>query len=428
MEGETVDGPAAEAASGSGVARDPGIRPAPIPLAAARLWRPRGSGPSDPRHLPDLPFFRISALREIVAHVRSRPETEVGGLLLGGRRECPVTGRRWIVVDEAVPLAAEEGPETTGEITGRLSRLEAAVSELRGRREAAEEGIPVGWYRSHALLGLFLSEPEARFHDRGFPDPWSLALVLDAGPGMPAVVFRREGEAGSRRTVRIPLCELPEAEASGEGEEPGRTGRGGADDVVTWRDYVPEPSAEDGPGREAAPGAPGGAREPRGRDGRLPDGPGPEGGIPLLLPPEAPGRMRRLWWRWRTPILALLAVAFLAGAAWATLRVLGGGEGEVPVETSSPASGRFAELHDTLRDAVESYRDAEGRFEAGEAGCPALQQAYLQLDQAFLELASHVSAVRERLGRSQLARYEAATSEVSELDREYQASGCPRPD
>lgn len=461
MEREKVESPVEPEESGrvSGAgARE--VR-APLPLAGARLWWPRGAGPSDPGRFQDLPFFESGALRDLVSHVRSRPEGEVQGLLLGERRRCPVTDRRWLLVRETLPFAAREEAKEAGGLT----RLEAAIYELRGHRAGRggrgdRERTPVGWYRSHTLLGLFLSEPEARFHDRGFPDSWPFAVVLGSSWEPPAVVFRRESERGARRTVRIPFYELLEEDGSEEGAGPRRADGPVASERAgpTWRDYAPEPFETDGSaaGAEDAGGAGGDGPVKEGREGGdfqgredlpvedLPVGdgegagagepprprphrPGPGEEIPLLLPPEPEGRLRLIWWRWRTPILALLAVALLAVGAWVVAGVLGDEGGGVPVESRSPAAERFTELHGDLRSAIEEYRRVDGRFDGGEVGCPALGEAYLALDRAFLELASHVSASRESLGRIRLARYEAAASAVSDLDRDYQASGCPRP-
>jgi proteasome lid subunit RPN8/RPN11 len=122
-----------------------------------------------------------------------RGGAEIGGLLLGsgdGERVA-ITGY------EALDCQHALGPSFT------LSpHDEAQLAEMiAGARRNPPNRQPVGWYHSHTRSEIFLSEPDQAIHNRFFPEPWQVALVLKPHTFEPmrAGFFFRERD-GSMRT------------------------------------------------------------------------------------------------------------------------------------------------------------------------------------------------------------------------------------
>ena len=69
------------------------------------------------------------------------------------------------------------------------------------RLEPERLRAPVGWYHSHTRSEIFLSDADLAIHNRFFPEPWQVALVLKPHTFEPmrAGFFFREHE-GSMRT------------------------------------------------------------------------------------------------------------------------------------------------------------------------------------------------------------------------------------
>ena len=99
-----------------------------------------------------------------------RGGAEVGGILLGQRLE----GR--LAIEDYVALDCEHafGPSFT-----LSARDQARLVELLASAEQNPDRLkPVGWYHSHTRSEVFLSEADQDLHNRYFPEPWQVALVL----------------------------------------------------------------------------------------------------------------------------------------------------------------------------------------------------------------------------------------------------------
>jgi len=119
---------------------------------------------------------------------------EIGGVLWGTHD----AGRVRIVA--AGPLACEyaSGPTFTlsGKDQARLAALLEGGSD-DGRSGPREQGWePVGWYHSHTRSEILLSARDLEIHNRYFPDPWQVALVVrpHAMQPMRAGFFFREAD------------------------------------------------------------------------------------------------------------------------------------------------------------------------------------------------------------------------------------------
>jgi len=99
-----------------------------------------------------------------------RGGAEIGGVLLGKYANGRVT------ILEYIPLECEHifGPSFTLS-PGDHGRLADIVSGTAGQITDLQ---PVGWYHSHTRSDIFLSDADLDIHNRYFPNPWQVALVL----------------------------------------------------------------------------------------------------------------------------------------------------------------------------------------------------------------------------------------------------------
>ncbi len=128
---------------------------------------------------PECPFrieYSARALDEIRLAVVDaffslpRGGAEIGGVLLGDLQGDQIT------VNGYDPLDCEHalGPSFT------LSpKDQANLAEMTARAKRNAPNLqPVGWYHSHTRSEIFLSEADQDLHNRYFPEPWQIALVL----------------------------------------------------------------------------------------------------------------------------------------------------------------------------------------------------------------------------------------------------------
>jgi proteasome lid subunit RPN8/RPN11 len=150
------------------------------------------------------------------------------GFILGRLFRCPESGVHYTVADECIradePLS-EEAPDPF--------LLRAWADSQPAFR--AHEGVLVGWYHTHYLLGLFLSEGDRETNTRYFNEPWqcSVLVVPDEARPMGAVFRPSAAEAGSGGAPS-PFRELlaPEDVPAG----------GAIPSAVGWTNYLPDRS------------------------------------------------------------------------------------------------------------------------------------------------------------------------------------------
>ncbi|MCX6629054.1 MAG: Mov34/MPN/PAD-1 family protein, partial [Candidatus Solibacter sp.] len=139
-----------------------------------------------------------------------RGGAEIGGILLGRLDN----GR--LVISDYATLDCEHahGPSFT------LSPPdEARLAELLSVHANGAGGLrPVGWYHSHTRSEIFLSEADLEIHQRFFPEPWQVALVMKPHTFEPARIgfFFREANgsvhAAAYREVfldALPMRQMP---------------------------------------------------------------------------------------------------------------------------------------------------------------------------------------------------------------------------
>lgn len=186
---------------------------------------------------------------------------------------------------------------------------------------------------------------------------------------------------------------------------------------------------------------------------------GPEARQPtVLLPPDKqqPGFLRR-WWsnpRVRRILGISLSLAAIGGViAMLALRLQqspaqsgstgsgasseAGGVATPTVEDAS-ASERFAVLQDSLETAIGRYQDRREQFDADRAGardttrmpvdCDDLASVYQIVDDRFVTLAAEFRSNRALLGAEQRTRFRDLFDRVASVNRDFDESGCPRPE
>ena len=147
-----------------------------------------------------------------------RGGAEIGGVLLGTEENGRVT------ITESVPFPCEHayGPSFV------LSpRDHVALTELLGTLKTNPKATPVGWWHSHTRSEIFLSDADQEIHNRFFPEPWQVALVLKPHTFHPtrAGFFFREKDGsirGASSYREFVLDALPMRAAPAVASDPGR--------------------------------------------------------------------------------------------------------------------------------------------------------------------------------------------------------------
>jgi proteasome lid subunit RPN8/RPN11 len=220
---------------------------------------------------PQCPFtieYSLRALDDIRLAVTDaffslpRGGAEIGGILLGQRM------KRRVAIWDYVALDCEHA---YGPSFALSPRDHARLAEMLASAERNPDRLkPVGWYHSHTRSEVFLSEADQDLHNRCFPEPWQVALVLKPHTFHPtrAAFFFRETDgsihatASYREFVLAPLPVRPVPGGVAPAAEPGpsarlRHGPGARGPVIT----VEAEAAPQGPAASEAQPADG--RHPR---------------------------------------------------------------------------------------------------------------------------------------------------------------------
>jgi proteasome lid subunit RPN8/RPN11 len=161
---------------------------------------------------PSCPFqieFAAGKLEEVRLAVTDqfyalpRGGLEIGGVLFGSRED------NLLRIEDYRMIECEHltGPSFI------LSRNDREGLE-RLLAETAKEGLtPLGWFHSHTRTGIFLSAQDLEIHQRFFPEPWQIALVLrpaNLEPTRAGYFFRAaSGEIASESCVREFVVDPP---------------------------------------------------------------------------------------------------------------------------------------------------------------------------------------------------------------------------
>jgi proteasome lid subunit RPN8/RPN11 len=218
-----------------------------------------------------------------------RGGAEIGGILLGQRL------KRRLVIEDYVALDCEHA---FGPSFALSPRDQNRLAELLATAEQNPDGLkPVGWYHSHTRSEIFLSEADQALHQRYFPEPWQVALVLRPhtfNPTKGGFFFREtdgsmHAKASYQEFALAPLPVRPAPAGVAPATEPApsahlRRAPDARGPVIT----VTAEQASQGP----APG-PGGTAEPAAPASEASEGQPADVPLPNFLAP--PAERRSLW-------------------------------------------------------------------------------------------------------------------------------------
>jgi proteasome lid subunit RPN8/RPN11 len=232
-----------------------------------------------------------------------RGGAEIGGILLGKHAK----GR--LLIADYVALDCEHA---FGPSFALSPRDQEKLAELLASAEQNPEGLkPVGWYHSHTRSEIFLSDADQDLHNRCFPEPWQVALVLRPHTFHPtrAGFFFRETDGSIHGTASyqefmltpLPVRPVPAGVAPAAESAPSARFRRGPDSQGPVITVAAEPASQaPAPPAEPAPEA----SKPLPADPPLPS---------FLAPPATRE------WRWLKTVLAVaigLAVVVAGYQTW----------------------------------------------------------------------------------------------------------------
>lgn len=203
----------------------------PMPVARSIHWVPAGSNSDATASGADVPLFITQgALREAIRHLRSDPEQELMGFLLGNLFECPDTGSRYVVITSAM---------RTGHVIGEVEPVQIPEEEWLGmqlelRRRRA--GL-MGWYHSAPFVGTSPARIDIETHRERFHELWQSGLVIaTTGPEPTGGFFRLVPGGSALNGMLIPFDEIVED----DGLLPGGRKR----TLIDWANYRTEQPVE----------------------------------------------------------------------------------------------------------------------------------------------------------------------------------------
>ena len=206
----------------------------PEPWQVALILAPTGNGGADAgffflgnRGLASGPAFDgtpfaidMDTLRQVETDVlqgfqdQTHWGQEAGGLLLGERED----GR--LHAHGMEPVACEHA-SGTGFVLSEPEQAAMTQSISRWDEEGLEAGGArvIGWYQSHVRGGTELADGALAFHERFFPEPWHIAMILRpyANGSADAAFFFRRTEADTHAkpgaAAKVTRKAAPEKEA-----------------------------------------------------------------------------------------------------------------------------------------------------------------------------------------------------------------------
>lgn len=396
-----------------------------FPVDRAALWVPRRSPTPEPP-TPDGPYelvFQRDVLREMARHVTEDPRESRFGFLLGRLHRCPTSGVHYALVDRALPA----GEEFVEEAPGAYLLRAWADAQPEFRRHP---GVLVGWYHSHRLLGLLLSEGDMDANRRYFNEAWQCCVLFVPDETRPlGSVFRPGAQESSRKP--------PDPAAFWE--VPSDDERAPAGPALDWTNYeiqrevsvpglpMPERDAMEPPPASASSGGPSGVQS-----GSVTPS------VSVVIPAESsdsqPLAPRRRIVSWTTVFALIAIVALIAIAASVGLR----SNAPTPVtrptlqRPTGPAGSseltRYREIAAELRTSIDRYGERARDFDLGRIGCDLLTTGYGVVDASFIQFVAMRAQLDADQGSEPAMEFDRLSEEVDDVNGHFDASGCPRPE
>ncbi len=414
----TLEGPPGGQAAGEG-SRASGARfPAePSPIAQSVLWRPTVQELARPDSDATLIFVAQRAVAAVEDHLLSAPHQALLGYLVGRVLESPESGLPYLVVHGAVRVPQMIVADASEPV---VAQSLAAVQRML----PPEDGVVVGWYRSHPTGPLKISASDHAAHTRHFTRPWQIALLLASGPaGARGGFFRPAGEPGSP-VPYLPFYELLDAESYRDG---------GKEPRVSWSTYwSPDAAvwrARAEPQRTEPP------RAPRITPSERPSG--ARQAVPLLMEEEEGDDYRRrhsprggrpgLWGWWIAALGAVVgAVALGVRLGLRPDTPAGPPVDTVSVRSSAPAPDVVAAT--AVRQAVDAYQLRATLYANHQMTCADLAAGLTEVDARWLAYTlTSPAAVPGDTGAATPAGGGSMAADVQQVEDDFERSGCPRP-
>ena len=161
------------------------FRPTPAPLTAALevFFHTRCKAHST------IVLVSEAVMAEIFSQLKSKGDTEMGGVLVGNAFVDSDIPLHVVVVRRGLLGDNSEGTSVSLKFTS--DSWQSINSKLLGL--PAEERNMVGWYHSHPGLGVFLSATDRFTQQSFFANPWQIALVVDPNRNTFGFFYGREG-------------------------------------------------------------------------------------------------------------------------------------------------------------------------------------------------------------------------------------------
>ena len=155
-------------------------------------------------------------LIKVNEHVGQTLDRELGGFLLGNRYRCPTTSCDYVIIDQYSPAKYIESSEV------RLNFTHEAWAQLSDELSGKFLGkLLIGWYHSHPRMDVFLSSHDMEIQTERFPQPWTVALVLEPEKHLGGFFCARDGHVNPNSPVDF--FELLE--------------RNSRESVIAWENY-----------------------------------------------------------------------------------------------------------------------------------------------------------------------------------------------
>lgn len=416
------DTPLRHAAGGPGRGDEPARHHrASLPVDRSVLWSPirdpgdpAGPAESGPYEL----FLARSALRQINRHSEAEGREPRFGFLLGNLYRCPESGVHYAVVDRVI---AKDEPISEDAPDPFLLRA-WADSQAEFREHG---GALIGWYHTHYLLGLMLSEGDREMNDRYFGQPWQCSVLVVPDPARPmGAVFRPSAEGGTEAELSYfrELLAVEDIPASGP-----------IPTAMRWKNYAADREIQP---EAAETGESAGPETPPIVKVQPPVDAGASSVTLVLADNQADRMYPRLPVRRRTLVWLFAVVAVMIGGYLGGLQIFrSGGEPSpvapvpVPRPPQVPAEvQRFQDASTELEEAMLRYEERRQDFDLGRIGCEMLAGGYATADDSFITMAGAYAGLGSAVDETLDAEYERLVEDMNRLNQHFDASGCPRPE
>jgi len=329
----------------------------------------------------------------------------------------------YALVDSVLPADEEFVEEAPGAYL--LRAWADAQAEFR-----RHPGVLVGWYHSHRLLGLLLSEGDMDANRRYFNEAWQCCVLFVPDEARPLGSLFRPGSQASGRKPPDPASfwEIP-SEGKPAPSHP----------VLDWTNYevrrdvhvpglpVPDRSEVEPRATNATPGGP---VEMHSGSGARP--------VSVVIPdasadsrPIAPRRRMVSW----TSVMAMIVILTIIAVL-----VLQSTRSDAPIPiarptiqrparpTESPDLLRFREIATELRTSIDRYQERSGDFDLGRIGCDLLTTGYGLIDESFIRFVAMHARLDPEPGSEAAREFDRLSEEVDDVNRHFDSTGCPRPE